>query len=670
MKSAFLSTLLAAAMSVGAASSPALPLTPIPGSSGCNSLAIDGDRLFAANSSKLTVYDISNPLRPRQCGTMPLRGARQITVNGNHLYVSARHWGVQIIDISEPDSPKPAGWLDTAELATGMESAGNLLCVTLRVYGVQLFDIRDPLHPKHLSLLRTGEAQSAFRFGDKLAIGDWGAAKLTIADISNPHRPKVIGSGRLDGFGDGVWVHGNYCYAATGHHARSGPKAERFGRGHGLEIFDISNPAKPRRVGGVKFPKFYEVGNDFWMVRSDGRTAFVGDTHNGFFLIDVSTPARPREIGHALLPEVERQSIVARKKVVGPDCLTDLAVGDGVVYLAGQKSGLFLIPLGERAKRIARSGEEFSISAAAKWNIPTGLVPYRVADVVRRLAVRGDELFAACSDEGVKRFAIRADGSLTETGTLPGRAYDVAVAGKDLLLVARGMTLDLYRILPQGFRKTGSIAGTFYNPFQVLHPFGNIVVYSGGSSAFGVVDISTPSVPRIVGKDSAGSLLYSDAIPERAIDGRFPVSWHGRGIRWYSIQSGKLERLPSVPRQKLNQLSGITAVGGLFVAPERGGVLLLNPESGEGRSISLAAAEVPQGIPSWDGKHTVVFSDRRNGLVRAYDFRNPERPRPIAGRSFKLADGIPDRVVFHRGRMLIPGWNLGILVEKNPPAEK
>ncbi|UKI30230.1 MAG: hypothetical protein L6W00_19985 [Lentisphaeria bacterium] len=199
-----------------------------------------------------------------------------------------------------------------------------------------------------------------------------------------------------------------------------------------------------------------------------------------FFLIDVSTPARPREIGHALLPEVERQSIVARKKVVGPDCLTDLAVGDGVVYLAGQKSGLFLIPLGERAKRIARSGEEFSIPAAAKWNIPTGLVPYRVADVVRRLAVRGDELFAACSDEGVKRFAIRADGSLTETGTLPGRAYDVAVAGKDLLLVARGMTLDLYRILPQGFRKTGSIAGTFYNPFQVLHPFGNIVVCSGG----------------------------------------------------------------------------------------------------------------------------------------------------------------------------------------------
>ena len=305
-----------------------------------------------------------------------------------------------------------------------------------------------------------------------------------------------------------------------------------------------------------------------------------------------------------------------------------------------------------------------------KWKIPAGLAAYRVADVVRRLAVRGDELFAACSSAGVKRFSIGADGSLTETGTLPGRAYDVAVAGEDLLLVARGMTLDLYRIQPRGFRKVGSVNGAFYNPFQVVHPFGTVVVYSGGSSAFGAVDLSTPSKPRIVGKETAAALLYSDAIPERAVGGKFPVSWHGRGIRWYSIASGKLERLPQTPKQKLHQLSGITAVGNLFVAPDKGGVLLLDPKTGEGRQIPLPAAEVPQGIPSWDGEHTVAFSDRRNGRVRAYDFRNPERPRPLEGRKFDLADGIPDRVVFHRGRMLIPGWNLGILVEKAPPAQQ
>lgn len=669
MKSLWLWTLLIAAVSAVAANSPALPLTPIPGSVGCNSLAIHGKRLFAANASQLTVYDISDPLHPRRSGALAIRGARQITVNGNHLYVSARNWGVQIFDITEPDSPKPAGWLDTAELATGMESAGNLLCVTLRVYGVQLFDLRAPLHPKHLSLLRTGEAQSAFRFGDKLAVGDWGAAKLTIADLANPYRPRIIGSAKLDGFGDGVWVHGRYGYAATGHHARTGSKEERYGRGHGLEIFDLSDPAKPRRTGGVKFPKFYEIGNDFWMVRSDGKTAFVGDTHNGFFLIDVSDPANPREIGHALLPEVERQSIVARRKVTMPDCVTDLAVGDRVVYLAGQKTGLFLIAL-DQAKPLPHDGSDIALPDAVKWKIPAGLAAYRVADVVRRLAVRGDELFAACSSAGVKRFSIGADGSLTETGTLPGRAYDVAVAGEDLLLVARGMTLDLYRIQPRGFRKVGSVNGAFYNPFQVVHPFGTVVVYSGGSSAFGAVDLSTPSKPRIVGKETAAALLYSDAIPERAVGGKFPVSWHGRGIRWYSIASGKLERLPQTPKQKLHQLSGITAVGNLFVAPDKGGVLLLNPATGEGRQIPLPAAEVPQGIPSWDGEHTVAFSDRRNGRVRAYDFRNPERPRPLEGRKFDLADGIPDRVVFHRGRMLIPGWNLGILVEKAPPAQQ
>ena len=123
MKRLVLSALLSAALSAAAADSPALPLVPIPGSAGCNSLAIHGDRLFAANPSRLDVYDISDPVRPRRSGTLPLQGARQITVNGSHLYVSARHWGVQIIDIADPDSPKPAGWLDTAELATGMESA-------------------------------------------------------------------------------------------------------------------------------------------------------------------------------------------------------------------------------------------------------------------------------------------------------------------------------------------------------------------------------------------------------------------------------------------------------------------------------------------------------------------------------------------------------------------
>lgn len=639
-------------------------LIPVAGSKGCGALALHGEYLYAAGTDLLSVYRVTDPHAPRKCGELAIRGTRQIAISGNHLYLSARNWGVQVIDISNPEKPELVHRIDTAELATGLETAGNLLCVTIRVYGVQLFDISDPLRPRHLSLLRTGEAQSAFYFNGKLAVGDWGSSRLTIADISNPCHPRLLGSAPLDGFGDGVWVHGNLCYAATGHHARKGSAAERHGRGHGLEIFDIADPAHPVRLGGIKFPPFYEIGNDFWTVRSDGQTAFVGDTHNGFFAVDVSDPASPRLLGRGLLPSVERYSASARKKITGPDCVTDVAVGNGVVYLAGQKTGLFVVPLGERAKKLSRNNtDNLKIPPLYKYPVPAGLVRHPVPGTVRRLALRGDELFAACSNDGIRRFRISPKGRLTETGHWKtGTAYDVATAGSDLLLAAHGSSLDIYRISDSGIYRLSSLSGSFYRPFQIIHPFGNTVLCSGGGSWLEAVDISDPEHPARIGVDSAGSLLYSDSIPERAVSGIFPVNWHGRGIRWYSVASGKLERLPDpASREKLTQLSGITAVGKLFAAPVRQGYLLLDPASGSVERIRISG-EFPAGIPSWDGGNLVAFSDRRNGIIRVFDFRTPRHA--VFKRSYKLESGIPDRVVFHRGKMLIPGWNLGILIEK------
>ncbi len=650
---------------LGSSPGSAEELKRVPGMERCEALAIHGDTLYAADRERLVIFDLApDPMNPRKRGEIAIRGARQIATDGKTLYLSARNWGVQVLDVSRPDSPRLLSRIDTAELATGLELAGNLLFVTLRVYGVELFDVSDPAHPEHLSLLRTGEAQSAHYFDGKLAIGDWGASRFTVADVSNPRRPRIIGEARLDGFGDGVWVHGRYGYAATGHHASSGPPGERHGRGHGLEIFDLADPARPRRMGGIKFPPFHEIGNDFWSVRSDGKTAFVGDTHNGFFLVDVTDPASPRLLGRFLLPAVERDSAAEKKKVTDPDCVTGVAVGNGAVYLGGLKTGLFVLPVGARAKPFPPVGKGPVIPPAAPVTVPEGLTRYPVASIVRRLAVRGDELFAACSDAGVKRFRLEKDGSLTETATLAGdRAYDVAVSG-DILLVARGTALETYRVTPEKLLRLGAIQGSFYRPYQVVHSFGSIAVCSGGSSWLVAVDISDPQNPRLAGNDAAGSLLYSDAIPERMLDGVFPVNWHGRGIRFYEVKEGKMQRdSHPIPEQKLTQLAGVTAVGKQFIAPYRNGFLLLNPAGASAKAVAVKGVS-PSGIPSWDGGTVLALSDRRNGQVAAFDFSDPENPRPLPGRTYDLSSGIPDRVVFHRGRMLIPGWNLGILAEK------
>ncbi len=50
-----------------------------------------------------------------------------------------------------------------------------------------------------------------------------------------------------------------------------------------MEIFDLSDPAQPVFVSRIKFPSFYEMGNDMWGVTVVDGLAFVADTHNGMF---------------------------------------------------------------------------------------------------------------------------------------------------------------------------------------------------------------------------------------------------------------------------------------------------------------------------------------------------------------------------------------------------
>ena len=175
-----------------------------------------------------------------------------------------------------------------SELATGLSIAGNVLAVTLRIYGVEFFDVSNPLKVRPLGLLQTAEAQSAAFFGKgKIAVGDWGACRVVIGDVSNPFAPGTLSLAKLDGFGDGVLVVGKYLYVATGMHSPlKGP--ERLGKGNGLEIFDISDPQKPRRTGIVKFHVNPSAFPDWWAVAVSGNTAFVANSGNGVYVVDVT----------------------------------------------------------------------------------------------------------------------------------------------------------------------------------------------------------------------------------------------------------------------------------------------------------------------------------------------------------------------------------------------
>jgi hypothetical protein len=178
-------------------------------------LARSGPMLYAIGRSELRILDASDAAHPKLISRLPgLGNVRQIAVRDGLAYITAREDGLFIVDVKDPASPRLLTHYDTIELATGICLSGPLAFVACRNYGVELIDITHPASPRHLSTVRTGEAQSVIARDGILYVGVWGTRELVIVDVHNPAEPRIISTTKLDGYGDGVDLHGNLCFVA------------------------------------------------------------------------------------------------------------------------------------------------------------------------------------------------------------------------------------------------------------------------------------------------------------------------------------------------------------------------------------------------------------------------------------------------------------------------
>ena len=74
-------------------------------------------------------------------------GAQGVTVSGTHAYVADRSFGLQVIDISNPQSPARVGSVDTPGDAWGVTASGTHAYVADRSSGLQVIDISSPQSP-------------------------------------------------------------------------------------------------------------------------------------------------------------------------------------------------------------------------------------------------------------------------------------------------------------------------------------------------------------------------------------------------------------------------------------------------------------------------------------------------------------------------------------------
>jgi hypothetical protein len=268
-------------------------------------VAVLGKHVFVADGGFLQVLDATEAAKPRRVGRIETAGTTQsIAIAGQYAVVAEMSpAGVEIFDVSNPVEPKRLGRCDAkvqwnAQIALSghhaFVTAGNSGSA-----GVQVIDFSDPVNPRVAATHRTvGTALDVAIFGKylivaaaRLHINDTGAVEiLDISTPADPKRVKVLNSG---GEGLGVAVAGNFAYVA-GRWVE--PDVEE---GNGLHVIDISDPPNAKRIAGSG------MRGDYWYAPADvavnGNFAlvshFLGSSSGRVQLFAISDPAAPRRLG-------------------------------------------------------------------------------------------------------------------------------------------------------------------------------------------------------------------------------------------------------------------------------------------------------------------------------------------------------------------------------------
>jgi hypothetical protein len=631
----------------------------------CIDATVARDILYVIGQQSIFSFDISSPANPVLLSRLKgLGNVRQIEVENGYAYITARQDGLYIVDVNDPRKMTKAGHYDTLELATGISVSGPLAVVANRQYGIELVDVSNPSKPRFVGLTRTGEAQSVFIKGKLAYVGDWGNRELTVCDISNPYDPRVVSQTPLDGFGDGVFVRDNLCFAATGHHARSMKKRvasdPAFGKGHGVEIFDVSSPQSPQSLSCLKLPSFYQRYIDMWDVQVAGRYAFVGDTQAGLFVIDIRNPQKPSFAAHATFPQVEFRGEDVNAPVGG------FALGDGVIYVAGKLTDLSVVEAKGMATPIRADQSRPAVSFEAKSTRPASPSIYRP----------DGQIHAAFLCEGTKTALVAAgQGGVHEVQLFPqltGKkllesksvAYDVALFD-DIMFVAEGLSgLSTWQYTPgqapvfKG-RYTPRVGGVFQ---ILLGPSGKYALLHVGGSIIDIVDIANPQKVKRIGVAEKKGPMYRLPLSQRLLKDRYAgLSIHGIGCFYYDFKGMNGVEYAGQAFPSVGFPNGMAFLRDRAVASYLGGYLLQNPPNKQmqphHKPIRLKNHVLTGKVTAYGS--TLYVSNRMSGKILAVDLSDPISPREKWNR--KLT-GHPGFVSQCDDLLVVPAGRAGLYV--------
>jgi hypothetical protein len=647
---------------------------------GCADIAVDNHNYcYVAHKNKFSLFSITKESRPALISELSGLGAsRQIAIGNNAAFITARADGLFVIDLADIYNPALCARIDTVELATGIAVDENICYVACRHMGVELWDITNLKKPVFISRLPAGEAQSVFVKDAYLYVGDWMNRKVHIVDVSNPSLPRTISMLLLDGYADGVFIQDGYCYAATGHHSSKLKNRRKYqtysyitaemmddgyGMGHGLEIFDISDPADPEFVSSIKFPPFYLSGYDTWRVKVHNDIAYVADSCNGLFVVNAADKLHPEILAHYRLPVMEdytgQLTPPSLQKLSHP--VSGLSVIKGKILLAGVTSGFHIINFDKADKEDGPEKPQKNMAAIKASRV------FCCDGQVHSLSAYNSCIISACGNSGL--YAIDAKNPFLVRHHLDtkGIAHDVQINGDDIYVAEGQQGLAKYHYTESiGFELLDRILFDHGNTSArqvVCMQEHNMAAVQLGTHALGFVNIEKESKMEINSILPSEGMMYHRHICRKTLKGFLAAMPLSSGLKWYGVNSKVPYKTGFELGLQACPIEGGAASDGdkMFFIFQRCYTVISHPHEtpllAKKPASRIDGAKL-KGMPFICGKKLLILN-RTNCAAECLDITNEKNPKLIG--SIELR-GEPGFAMLHEDNIWFACGHAGIYI--------
>ena len=619
----------------------------------------DEELLVAAGRGFVGIYRVYSNGRYELLSSLELTAEpRQLAVTGGFGYLTARADGLYILDLTSPECPRLAAHVDTLELATGVSVADRLLAITNRHMGCELFDVSNPYRPNRLGDFLCGEAQSVWLHENLAIASDWMNKQAHIFDISNPRAPRRLSTFLVDGFSDGVSVVTvskgkdvrTVCLVASGHHSARlknrvkyknhtyvTPEmlADGYGCGHGVELFDITDPTMPEFLAQIKAPPLFG-GLDTWRVFASDGCCYFTDSMNGLFKIDISDITTPRFTHYFRLPPKPVQKLSPPSIQLQCGIVTGVTIVNGCICAACEDGIHILSADNNHAHALVRANScaVFDRQKREYLCFDTKIL-YNTNSQLHSFVQSGENLLAACGENGIVR--LDTNGNFIDSFATRGICHDIALVSDNLIATAEGDSgCALYRLTDQIIELSRIGFGTGLSVREVIAVGDKLVLQLGGGSiaAVRVVTDNSLRLKQLGARLGFGMLYHRHIARTPCVSGSdvyivaLPLAGGPELLR---LSDDGIERTGiSLGRETCPFEEGACGFGDRIIcALNRKYYCLDNlaqlkalpePEECSGSRLS--------GLPFVCGERLLLLN-RMTGLIEVFDISSPHSPRLI-----------------------------------------